>query len=929
MSTRKLLWACRRLLAAGAVVGFLVGCPLLLHRLGSPMPSRWPAWSRVLTDVRIGYVPSSAVDKVAIGAGWALWAFLGYEVLAETWSRLRHHVGRRASALGPLHPLVSKLVAALLLSAPVMARSWPAGALTLPVAVQPIPGSVVQPGAMSVVSAGGGPSDEGPSGPVGAAPPGDLPTYLVQPRDTLWGIAQRLLGDPLRWSDIAALNEDRLEGTSPFGDPHWIQPGWVLLLPADAKAPAPTEPPTVPVAVTPGLAVSASPAPRPQGQGPRAAPPAPSDHSDRSATRRKAIVHPSRLPVAPIGYGLLAAGVIGMLDRMRRAQQRRRPRGLHIRLPDGELSGVERDLRAVADAPLGSSVDLAARLLASLVADAGSAPPPVIAVRCRPQAIEFVLDGGSDVIAGSPPAPFRATDAGSWALDRQWLTGLSPERRQLLSSLEAPLPGLVTLGVDAVDTVLVDVERMGSLSVIGGEATVVLQGMVVELATLPWAEGAEVVVVGHPGELRALDRVRRAPSIAGLLVEMRRRASLQEAAAREVEAPGTIEARWRWGGDSWDPVVVVCLPAAAEAEPEAAIRLAGLAGRGDRGVAVVVGAPLPTRWSAVAGEGTVRLTGPLDVAAIRADKDGGPLALQTARPSLLDDVDALLDVAGAPAVEPPKALRPTPTGDEAPSDADGPRPEVEIRILGPVEVIGAARTFSRAWSLELVVYLAVHTGGASTDQWATALWPDRIMAPASLHSTASAARRALGVSSSGADHLPRAHGRLSLGPSVTSDWAVVQSLATSEDPECWAEALRLVRGRPFETLRASDWAVLEGTVAAMESVIVDLASRLAQWCLEHRDPSGAEWAARRGLRVSPYDERLYRYLLRAADLSGNLAGVENVMQELVRLVADDVEPYDAVHRETWDLYRSLSRHGRLGAGSDRPDQAPSSLARAR
>jgi hypothetical protein len=59
--------------------------------------------------------------------------------------------------------------------------------------------------------------------------------------------------------------------------------------------------------------------------------------------------------------------------------------------------------------------------------------------------------------------------------------------------------------------------------------------------------------------------------------------------------------------------------------------------------------------------------------------------------------------------------------------------------------------------------------------------------------------------------------------------------------------------------------------------------------------------------VSAYDERLYRILLRAADAAGNPAGVESVMSELVRLVAEDVEPYDAVHPETLELYRSLSR----------------------
>jgi hypothetical protein len=39
----------------------------------------------------------------------------------------------------------------------------------------------------------------------------------------------------------------------------------------------------------------------------------------------------------------------------------------------------------------------------------------------------------------------------------------------------------------------------------------------------------------------------------------------------------------------------------------------------------------------------------------------------------------------------------------------------------------------------------------------------------------------------------------------------------------------------------------------------------------------------------------------------NPAGVESVMSELIKLVADDIEPYDSVHPSTMNLYRSLTR----------------------
>ena len=251
--------------------------------------------------------------------------------------------------------------------------------------------------------------------------------------------------------------------------------------------------------------------------------------------------------------------------------------------------------------------------------------------------------------------------------------------------------------------------------------------------------------------------------------------------------------------------------------------------------------------------------------------------------------------------------------------------EVEVRVLGPAEVVGAARPFRRAWTLELVAYLALHPRGATSDVWATALWPDRPMAASTLYSTVSAARRSLGRSRSGRDHLPHQRGALRLSPSVTSDWCCLTVLGAAPDPADWWRALSLVRGRPFDGLRDPDWTVLEGVAATVEEGVVQLAIRLAEHHLGRGDGCSAARAARRALLASPYDERLYRLLLRAADLQGNPAGVEAAMSELVRLVAGgghrcrsgrrsvgDAAAY--VHPETVALYRALSRRPPAAAG---------------
>lgn len=253
-------------------------------------------------------------------------------------------------------------------------------------------------------------------------------------------------------------------------------------------------------------------------------------------------------------------------------------------------------------------------------------------------------------------------------------------------------------------------------------------------------------------------------------------------------------------------------------------------------------------------------------------------------------------------------------------------PQVTVRVLGPVDVVGAFGPFVRAWTLDLVVYVAMHPRGVRSDEWPAALWPDRVVADPTRHSTVSAARRALGRGADGRDHLPRCNGRLRLAPSVTTDWDRFQALARAEGPAgpaAWGAALELVRGRPFEGLRAADWPVLEGIEAHVQDAVVHVAIRLADHLLTAGDGRGAELAVRKGLAASPYDERLYRLLLAAADRQGNPAGVEAAMDELLVVVGGGAgrrrpqAPLDPtalswVHPDTVAAYRSLSR--RCGSG---------------
>ncbi|HVC71810.1 MAG TPA: bacterial transcriptional activator domain-containing protein [Acidimicrobiales bacterium] len=483
----------------------------------------------------------------------------------------------------------------------------------------------------------------------------------------------------------------------------------------------------------------------------------------------------------------------------------------------------------------------------------------------------------------------------------------------------------MTIGHDGGGMLMVDLEQAASLDIRGANDEGIMTMIAVEMATAKWADQVDVLLVGFDSELESLDRVSQVASIADIVSRVRRRVRERTALLTSVDRRANWEIRWTEGGDAWDLLVVMCARRAVAEDPIGASELVELAGNGGVGLAVILGSDDQiARWHVDARDGRVELTSDRSmVSAARPEVD--ETRISTGIASL---VRVAGDLNGVAPTEPPydKLLDDGSAGalvvgdgqsddfaaelgqlDRAASPGQHENHDVEVRVLGPVEIVGASRPFTRAWAVELVVFLAMHPKGASSEQWATALWPNKVMAAASLHSTASAARRSLGVSSTGGDHLPRAHGRLSLAETVHSDWSRFVALSKEEGPESWRYALELIRGRPFEGLRAPDWVLLEGISANIEAVVVDLASRYAEHSLAAGDPSEAEWSARQGLRVSAYDERLYRVLLLAADSAGNPAGVESVMAELVHLVAEDVEPFDAVHPETLDLYRTLSR----------------------
>lgn len=612
----------------------------------------------------------------------------------------------------------------------------------------------------------------------------------------------------------------------------------------------------------------------------------------------------------PIGVGVLGAGVLALLARMRRAQQRHRRPGRRIALPTGDLATLEAGLHLTDDPGAAHCVELAVRLLHRCLAGASSAPK-ILGLVVGPDELQLYLEAP----AGDPPPPFTAGCSSRWVLPR-----VSEVAAQAQSSGAEPavLPALVTVGRSDEGIVLLNLEAGGIIAVSGGSPvarTEIVHSMAIELATCAWVDALTVLAVGDVAAagLPFLERLELCENFDDALARIARHATTTRALLDARNEPDAASARLRGVSGSWEPLVVV---ADRPPGPSAADALAGLDDADALALAVVLAEDATSaRWHLVLGNDGLLAVEPLGLTVtpqrLNADQVSGIAGLLQVAASF-DDVapdappyDVMANLAddelgqGHSASDASTELE-SPIASAAADEREAPR----IAVLGPVRLERAEHPPRRAKMLELIVWLELHRPGAEIDTAATALWPERAPAPRTLWTLTWGARQALGNRPDGEPYLPR-YERLCLDPAVTSDWRDFQSLADSSDPGDWHHALGLVRGRPFAEVDWP-WTVTEGWAAAMESQIVDLAAKASDASIARDDLATAAWAAEQGLLASPYDERLYRLLMRIADRSGNPAGVRTVMARLTAVLEEEVEPADAVHPETWALFERLT-----------------------
>lgn len=251
---------------------------------------------------------------------------------------------------------------------------------------------------------------------------------------------------------------------------------------------------------------------------------------------------------------------------------------------------------------------------------------------------------------------------------------------------------------------------------------------------------------------------------------------------------------------------------------------------------------------------------------------------------------------------------------------------LEVRVLGPVEILGWREAPTRRVVAELACYLALHGDRRVTsEELRAALWPGDIE---STQASAKSLRNAVSMlrKSLGPEVVPEASkGRgYRLAGDVRSDWARFSLLVKSarpgdeEEADLLDEALRLVRGAPFEGVASGSysWAWGELFVSRMEVAVADAARRLAVLGLASGDVGKARAAATKGLACAPYDRRLWELMLESASALGR-GELDRTWKHAVAVLGDDV----ADLRECFDRLHAKPPAG--GSSNPAPDFATS------
>ncbi|MGH9096673.1 MAG: LysM peptidoglycan-binding domain-containing protein, partial [Acidimicrobiales bacterium] len=417
--------------------------------------------------------------------------------------------------------------------------------------------------------------------------------HTVSGRETLWSIAEEQLGSARRWRELATLNYSvrQYDGQSLTGS-HWIRPGWRLVLPAPSTTNPGPETDSEPVA----SAIELSGFRTTQRGSTEVGSPTLASGAGGPTDWVGEVQRAGEAPLPLVGAGLLGAGVVSLLSRMRRAQQRRRSEGGLIRLPSPNLEPMERRLRRGGGNDTLRAIDESLKLLRQACIEVGTKVPVVRGIEAHSDEIELVLDRPMD--SETVPRPFEIRPGRPSVFIAQEEIPSSP------TGSHTPFPTLVTIGDGQDGPQLVNVEAIGSLAVVGDpkDCEDVIRALALEMATSYWAGQFDLVLVGFGNELSRFDRVLSSSDLEMVLHQVHYRRLNGEALLRASSYESFYHARVFEDLDTWDPLIVVCGPGLTS---EACAELMNASSDPRNGTATIAPGPgIPTSqiWN-VSGQG--------------------------------------------------------------------------------------------------------------------------------------------------------------------------------------------------------------------------------------------------------------------------------------------------------------------------------------
>ena len=544
------------LVATLAILLLVVGTPLVLITIGAaPWDAEVGELRTLLSSPDDGTLALAVIAAVA----WIAWLVVAASAVVETVARVRGLPVPSLPGLALPQRAVGQLVAVaalLFIAAPTVLATFPT-----PPAHATVATSVPETPNIAVIELAPVLTEAAPVLVAANTSNAGQPTinYTVKRGDSLWRIADRLLGDGARYTEIVELNHDVLSGRPDFivagtvlkvpheateidGDreaaDYVVKPGDTLSEIAEAELGDPLRYPelfeashdtvqpdggiltdpdlirpgwevTIPgqekhkveVEVTPPVVAEPSPGVPIVEPPPTPAPePAPVVTTDGDADDEVDACAPGWLLPGLTGSGAVLAGLVLLAVRAHRnTQLRYRRPGQTIAPPPPDLRAVEKSA-FLSGAPLTASVeqlDRALRHLAAICEDEERAVPSIITVT--------LLRGTATLhLADEAELPKPWTGEG-----REWsirLTATLPDR-----DIIAPYPLLVAVGQDDADGLhLMNLEHLGVVSLTGDPtaASALARHIAAELALNPWSVLVDVDVIGVGEELASMDTLR-------------------------------------------------------------------------------------------------------------------------------------------------------------------------------------------------------------------------------------------------------------------------------------------------------------------------------------------------------------------------------------------------------------------------------------